>query len=88
MNWAAGHHKPIVIGEYGVERSNPDQSAWIAAADAYAQATPQIKAMVYFDADRVENGVTRDFRLQGTTGPLQAFRQMIMSPYFKQPKPR
>ena len=86
MAWAAQHHKPVIIGEYGVESSNPAQAQWIAGADTYARQNPQIKAMVYFDASRVENGVTRDFRLQGTTGPLQAFQQMALSPYFNQPR--
>ena len=86
MTWAAGHHKPVIIGEFGVESSNPNQAQWIADAQTYAIQNPQIKAMVYFDASRVENGVTRDFRLQGTTGPLQAFQQMALSPYFNQPK--
>jgi hypothetical protein len=86
MTWAAQHHKPVIIGEYGVEASNPAQAQWIAGAQTYALQNPQIKAMVYFDANRVENGVTRDFRLQGTTGPLQAFQQMVLSPYFNQPR--
>jgi beta-mannanase len=87
MAWAASHHKPVVIGEYGVESSNANQAQWIAGAQAYARQTPHIKAMAYFDADRVENGVTRDFRLEGTTAPLAAFKAMVQSPYFTQPKP-
>ena len=86
MTWAAQHHKPIIIGEFGVEASNPAQTQWITGAYTYALQSPQIKAMVYFDADRVEKGVTRDFRVQGTTGPLQAFQQMATNPYFNQPK--
>jgi hypothetical protein len=86
MAWAAGHHKPVIIGEYGVESSNPAQAGWIAGAETYARQNPQIKAMVYFDADRVENGVTRDFRLEGTTAPLHAFQHMIASAYFSPAK--
>ena len=54
-----------MIGEYGAEQSDPAaKAAWIAGATAYAQAHPQIKAMVYFDADRVDDhGVQRDFRV-------------------------
>ena len=84
MTWAASHHKPIVIGEYGCEASNPQQTQWIAGAAAYALAHPQIKAMTYFDADRVENNVDRDFRLEGTLGPLKAFKAMIDNAWFKQ----
>jgi hypothetical protein len=86
MTWATTHAKPIVIAEYGSESSNPDKAQWIMGAAAYARAHPQIKAMVYFDADRVENGVTRDFRLEGTTGPLNAFHAMAMDAYFDQRK--
>jgi hypothetical protein len=86
MAWAAQHAKPIVIGEYGSQSSNPDKSQWIAGAAAYARQHPQIKAMVYFDADRVVNGKTRDFRLEGTTGPLQAFQAMVGDAYFDQRK--
>jgi hypothetical protein len=86
MTWAAQHPKPVIIGEYGVESSNPAQAQWITGAQTYARQNPQIKAMVYFDADRAENGVDRDFRLEGTTGPLAAFQQMVKSPYFSQPR--
>jgi beta-mannanase len=86
MTWAASHTKPIVIAEYGSESSNPDKAQWITAAAAYARGNSQIKAMVYFDADRVENGVDRNFRLEGTTGPLQAFHAMVTNTYFDQRK--
>jgi beta-mannanase len=88
MAWAASHSKPIVIGEYGSESSNPQQTQWIAGAAAYALAHPQIKAMTYFEVNLVEKGVDRNFLLEGTTGPLQAFRSMVANPWFKQPTGR
>jgi hypothetical protein len=85
MAWAATHQRPIIIGEYGAEDEAPGQRAqWIAGAGTYAQAHPQIKAMVYFEARRTENGRDRDYTLAGTTGPLQAFRSMALAPYFDQ----
>ena len=86
MTWAAQHHKPIIIGEFGAESSNPDQAGWIAGAQSYAMSNPQIKAMVYFDADRLEKGVDRNFQLEGTAAPLQAFQQLATNPYFNQPR--
>ena len=82
--WAATHDKPVVIGEYGARSSDPGKPQWIEAATAFAVQHPQIKAMVYFDADRVENGVSRDFRVEAAPGPLQAFRAMVMDAYFNQ----
>jgi hypothetical protein len=83
MAWASAHDRPIIIGEYGAEAGAPGQQAlWIAGAAAYAKAHPQIKAMVYFEARRTENGNDRDYTVAGTTGPLQAFRSMALDPYF------
>ncbi len=84
MTWAAGHPKPIVIGEYGSEKTDPaTKAAWIAGATAYAQAHPQIKALVYFDADRVDDhGVQRDFRVTTDPAVLQAYQAMLADPWF------
>jgi hypothetical protein len=87
MTWAAGHHKPVMIGEYGSDLADPSaKQAWIAGATAYAKAHEQIKAMVYFDAMRTaSNGQLRDFRVQAAAGPLAAFRAMADDPWFRQP---
>jgi len=84
MTWAAGHPKPIVIGEYGSEKADPaTKAAWIAGATAYAQAHPQIKALVYFDADRVDDhGVQRDFRVTTDPAVLKAYQAMLADPWF------
>ena len=87
VTWAGGHHRPIIIGEYGAQNlGNATQRAqWLTAATEYAKQQPQIKAMVYFEA-RVEQGTkSRDFTLVGTGTPLAAFRAMAHDPYFNQP---
>ncbi len=84
MAWAAGHAKPIVIGEYGSDQTDPAaKAAWVSGATAYAQAHPQIRAMVYFDADRVDDhGVQRDFRVTSDPTVLHAFQAMLGNPWF------
>jgi hypothetical protein len=85
MAWAAGHDKPIVVGEYGSELTDPTgKQTWIEGATAYAKAHPQIKAMVYFDAQRTENGQQRDFRVESASGPLSAFEAMLADTWFQQ----
>ena len=84
MTWAGSHDKPVMIGEYGAEQSDPAaKAAWIAGATAYALGHPQIRAMVYFDADRVDDhGVQRDFRVESDPTVLQAYRAMLGNPWF------
>jgi Glycosyl hydrolase family 26 len=84
MTWAATKDKPVMIGEYGAQQSDPAaKAAWIAGATAYALAHPQIRAMVYFDADRVDDhGVPRDFRVEADPTVLQAYRTMLATPWF------
>jgi len=85
MTWAASHDKPVVIGEYGAEQSDPAaKAAWIAGATAYALAHPQIRAMVYFDAARVDDhGVPRDFRVEADPTVLAAWKAMLANPWFR-----
>ena len=85
MAWASKHDRPIIIGEFGAEDGDAtaaQRSAWIAGVDAYAKTHPQIKALAYFEARKSENGTDRDFTLTGTTGPLAAFRTMVLDPYY------
>ena len=48
--WARGHAKPIMIAEFGVDRSfRARRGPWIAAIAATVRAQPNVKALVYFD---------------------------------------
>jgi len=83
MTWAGGHDKPVVVGEYGSNLTDPAaKAAWIAGATTYARAHPQIRALVYFDALRTENGQERDFRVEAAAAPLAAYRAMLADPWF------
>jgi beta-mannanase len=84
MAWAGSHPKPVIVGEYGAEQADPaTKAAWIAGATAYALAHPQIRAMVYFDADRVDDhGVLRDFRVEADPTVLQAYKAMLANSWF------
>lgn len=84
MAWASTHAKPIIIGEFGAEDggSAAQRADWLSGVDVYAKTHPQIKALVYFEARRNENGNDRDFTLVGSGAPLSAFRKMVLDPYF------
>ena len=80
----AQHAKPIIIGEFGAEDSGSiaQRAEWLTGVDTYVHTHPQIKAIVYFNARRNENGNDRDFTLADTGAPLAAFRKMVLDPYF------
>jgi hypothetical protein len=79
LSWASRHPKPIMIGEYGVPQTYlPLQRAqWLRDAAATVQGHPQIKALVYFDAD-----AQHAYSLEPGSPALQAFRSMADEPYF------
>jgi hypothetical protein len=83
LAWAAGHKKPVIIGEFGAEDAEPGQrQAWLNGAAAFVKAHPQVKGVVYFDARHQDNGRDRDFTLTPGTGPWRAFASMAKDPYF------
>ena len=86
MAWASTHAKPIIIGEFGAEDggSAAQRADWIAGADSYAKTHPQIKALVYFEARRNENGNDRDFTPGRVRGPLAGLPQDGPGPVLRQ----
>jgi len=84
LSWASKHRKPVMIGEFGVpERYGATLRAqWLRAAAATVQADPQIKALVYFDADPAGAGLGNSTALDYGTPPMQEFRKIADSPYF------
>ncbi len=84
LRWAAGHPKPIMIGEYGVPRSgSPQQRAqWLAAAAKTFQSTPRIKAVSYFEANPVGHPSTLAYVIRNDPAAIGAFRDMAQEPYF------
>jgi hypothetical protein len=84
LSWASHHRKPVMIGEFGVQRSyGPAQRArWLRAAAQTVRSDPQIKALVYFDSDPAGADPANGMALDYGTAPMQAFRQIAASPYF------
>ena len=83
LAWAAHHPKPVMIGEYGVPASyTPQQRArWLRSAAQTVEANPQVKAMVYFDANPPGHLPNRSFALDSPAA-VQAFRSIADDRYF------
>jgi hypothetical protein len=88
MAFARQHHRPIVIGEFGV--TNPggpgQRGAWLREAHAYAKAHPQIKAMVYFAAKQTKKPVY-DTTFDGDPEGLAAFKDLARDPLITRATP-
>jgi Glycosyl hydrolase family 26 len=79
LSWASHHPKPVMIGEYGVPTTYGTQqrAQWLWDAAHTVQSDPQIKALVYFDAD-----AKRAYSLHVGSPALEAFRRIAHLPYF------
>ena len=85
LAWAKSQGKPLMIGEFGVPQSysSDDRRTWVQHAAAFIKATPQIKAVVYFDYNPVGHAATQAFRLQPGSSALAAFRALGADPWFR-----
>jgi hypothetical protein len=83
--WATATHpdKPLMIAEWGVaEHGDPDRKAdFFATVAEQLPEFPAIKALVYFDSPRAHDG---DTRVTSTRAALDAYRELIRSPIFRQ----
>lgn len=84
LSWASHHHKPVMIGEFGVPVSYGDtqRAQWLRAAQHVVQADRQIKALLYFDANPAGQGPQGSYALDGDASALSVFRSMAREPYF------
>jgi len=89
LTWAAGHPKPIIIGEFGVaDAYDPvDRAAWLQDAIGVFRGDPQIKAVSYFDSDPDGAIAEQSFALPAGSPPMNAFAALARMPYFN-PKKR
>jgi hypothetical protein len=79
LTWAAGHPKPIIIGEFGIQHG--DRATWFQDAYRFVEAYPQIKGLVYFHG--VSKGERNyDHSLRRSPDALDAFRKGATSPHF------
>lgn len=78
-DWSVARGKPIMVGEYGCqERASGEKGKWITnARNALKTQFPAIKAVLYFDEDRVY-----DWRVDTSTSSMNAFKGMAQDPYF------
>jgi hypothetical protein len=88
LQWAAGHPKPIIVGEYGVPRSidGEQRAIWLRAAADMFRANPQIKAASYFDGDPAQHKPAREWSFTDDPIAMQAFAEMADDPYFNPDK--
>jgi hypothetical protein len=84
LDWAAGHAKPVVIGEYGAPDSwgSTARAGWLRAATATIKAHPQIRAACYYDSDPVRDRPVENYALEDDPAALDAFTAMARDPYF------
>ncbi len=77
--WASKQHKPIMVGEYGVQEDTEGRKAdWIRdVANSVKSTFPKIRALVYFNANQ-----DYDWRIDTSTGSYEAFREMANDPWF------
>ena len=81
------HHKPLMVGETGVQENNPgDKTNWIRAMhQSVLGHYPNIVAFCYFDVDDSGANGNYDWRLTSSAEAIGAFRDMALDPYFNQP---
>ena len=82
------HHKPLMVGETGVQENNPgDKANWIIAMhDSVKLHYPNVVAFLYFDVDDSGSNGNYDWRLSSDSAAnVDAFRDMALDPYFNQP---
>lgn len=84
LAWAKHHQKPVMIGEFGVPRSYgpAKRAAWLSGVQRVSRNDPQIKALVYFDADPAGHGPQLSYSLPGGSAALAAMRSIAGSSYF------
>ena len=82
--WADQHSsKPILIAEFGATSRGPGERAeWVNGIDEWVNASPNIRAIVYFDFDRNPNGEPYDWRLRTEPDAWQAMLNVLSSAPF------
>ena len=84
LRWASHHSKPVIIGEFGALGNQRGLAAWLTTAGQLPKADPQIKAMVYFDANGIdETGSAYQHWLGNQPAALSAFADLLRQPYFR-----
>lgn len=83
LRWTAPHHKPVLIGEFGIgHRYGAQRAAWLRAAAQTIQKSGQIKALAYFDGKAGTDSGAKALSLEDTPDALAAFHDILAEPYF------
>jgi hypothetical protein len=78
LNWASHTHKPVLIGEFAVDSAPSAWAHWLLAAGELAKQDPQIKGMVYFDANGTDSqGNPFKYWLGTNKAALAAFGELL-----------
>ena len=88
MAFAREHHRPVLIGEFGVTTDGgPGQrGGWLREAHNYVKKHAQIKAMVYFAAKQTKKPVY-DSTFDADPEGLAAFKELAGDPHFTSAPP-
>jgi len=78
LDWAAGHDKPVMVGEFGVPRTVDDaqRASWLDAATAWLATRPEVRAVVYFALDVAPTAPVLQFGLDPGSQAAAAFGRM------------
>ena len=82
--WANQHPtKPILIAEFGATRREPGVRAqWVEGIRTWVNASPNIRAVVYFDFDRRPQGEDYDWRIRTEPDAWAAVKNLLSSAPF------
>ena len=91
--WARREHptKPLAVAEWG-SKEDPAapgrKAAWFdEVLLALREDYPEVKAVVYFDEEKHEDGTVNDWRIDTSAESLLGFARLARSPYFVTPQP-
>jgi len=86
LDWAAGHPQPVLIGEFGMKKTlgERERQRWLVETGEFVMTRPQIKGLVYFDADRSDSTSDPfDTSLRQAPGSMAALARVAASPWFR-----
>jgi beta-mannanase len=81
LSWAADHDKPIIFAEIGAQHTGGTARAeWLRGVAETTERYPQIKAVVYFEANVDRDGYQRSWSLRTSATDLAALRSIADRP--------
>jgi beta-mannanase len=82
--WGLRTGKPMIIGEYGTVEGVPGaKAAWFRQADRQIKTEfPALRAVVYFNSNRMNFDQYFNWRVTSSKSALTAFRAFANDPYF------